>query len=114
MEKIKDIEILNGEIERIVFEMSLKPFKDRNFKKKCEEILEKWESMIKIADRISFLLWVGNGSEILEWDGNYNKEINWARYIGFCNLDYGAYPPEIDHYKINKACLLYTSDAADE
>jgi hypothetical protein len=105
MERVKDIEILNGKIERVVFEMSLKPFKDRNFKEKCEEILEKWESMIKIADRISILLWVGNGSEIIEWDGKYNKEINWARYIGFCNLDYGAYPPEIEHYKINKAAL---------
>lgn len=100
-----------GEINRVVLEVSLKPFKDRNFKKTCEEILDKWSSMISIADSVSVLIWVGDGSEIILWDGNFNKEINWARYIGFCNYDLGGYPknipPEEDWYLVNKA-VLYT------
>lgn len=106
MEKMKD-----NNVRRVVFEVSLKPFKNRNFNNICEDILDKWSSMINIADSVSILLWVGNGSEIVLWDGNFNKEINWARYIGFCNYDFKAYPkdipPENDWYLVNKA-ILYT------
>ncbi|MCD6407435.1 hypothetical protein J7L87_00085, partial [bacterium] len=94
-------------IKRIVLEMSLKPFKKRNEKyiyDKCEKILKSWESLINSGEEISILLWVGDGSEILLWDGDLNKEINWAKYIGYCNYDFGCYP-EGKYHRVNKAQL---------
>lgn len=73
----------------ITLEVSLKPFKktDENFiRKTCSDIFEQWRLLLKNREEISIMLWVGDGSEILEYDGDLNKTIEWAYFIGTANL----------------------------
>lgn len=69
-------------------EMSLKPFYDNSPETReavCREIFSQWQALWRHAERISILLWVGEGSEMLEYDGNPETEFEWARYHGAPN-----------------------------
>ncbi len=76
------------QLQRVTLEMSLKPFKSlepKAVERVCEEAIRQWLPLIGIADSASVLLWVADGSEILVWDGKLEKEMEWAKYIGFAN-----------------------------
>lgn len=93
------------EPQRVILETSLKPFAKTGLTDVpalCEAIYRCWEPLIRDAQRVSILLWVGDGTEILQWDGRGETSIPWARSIGFCNLGYGAYYDNT-HYKGNPA-----------
>ncbi|MGQ9629503.1 MAG: hypothetical protein ACUVXI_04200 [bacterium] len=84
-------------IGRVVLEMSLKPFRkmgEENIQRVCREVLRQWYPILKLARECSILLWVADGSEILTWKGDLGEEIEWGRYIGFCNAGFGAYIQE--------------------
>lgn len=84
MRQMKDAKWL----ERVTLEMSLKPFKSLEpaaVERVCEEAIRQWLPLIGLSGTASVLLWVADGSEILVWDGNPDKEMEWARYIGFAN-----------------------------
>jgi hypothetical protein len=69
-------------------ELSLKPFYDNSAATReavCREIFMQWQALWRHAERISILLWVGEGSEILEYDGNPDTAFEWARYHGAPN-----------------------------
>ncbi|MFP4057723.1 MAG: hypothetical protein ACLF0G_12725 [Candidatus Brocadiia bacterium] len=92
---------------RLVLETSLKPFRSAEpqaVRRTCHRLLGNWERLIAHAEELCILLWVGDGSEILEWRGDWEQPIVWAQWIGFCNLDVpGVYPPQNPHYAANKA-----------
>jgi hypothetical protein len=92
---------------RFVIETSLKPFKKLDPEAvavTCERLFVNWERLIERSDEICVLLWVGDGSEIYQWHGDWEEEIVWARYVGFCNYDQpGAYDPDVRHYRVNQA-----------
>lgn len=77
--------------QNITFEMSLKPFK-KNEKKYiedvCHTVFSQWKSLINHTDTISILLWVADGSEILDYSGNQNQKLEWAMYIGNPNTQH--------------------------
>ncbi|MDF2815660.1 MAG: hypothetical protein K0Q81_1860 [Paenibacillus sp.] len=78
-------------LQRVTLEMSLKPFKSMEpaaIEAVCAEVIRQWLPLIGMADSCSMLLWVADGSEILVWDGDLQREIEWARYIGFANETY--------------------------
>lgn len=96
-------------MQRLVMEIGLRPFKNmssREITRVCKHALKCWEKLIDQVNEVSILFWTSDGSEIIEWDGNMNKKINWGRHIGFCNLDKDVYPVDISHYW-NNAGFLY-------
>lgn len=78
-------------VKNVTLEMSLKPFKKMTpeyVRGVVEGIYEQWRPLIGKAEVISVLLWTADGSEILEYQGNMEQEIQW------CNLVGGANPKE--------------------
>lgn len=72
----------------IQFELSLKPFFDNSAETReavCREIFTQWAPLWRHASQISFLLWVAEGSEMLEYDGDPESVFEWARYHGAPN-----------------------------
>ncbi|MDF2725215.1 MAG: hypothetical protein K0Q59_4890, partial [Paenibacillus sp.] len=84
------------QLKRATLEMSLKPFRSTDtahIEQVCEEAFRQWRPLIEMADSCSMLLWVADGSEILEWDGNLQREMEWGKYIGFANEDMFGHTP---------------------
>lgn len=74
--------------ENITFEMSLKPFKktsDEYIRTVCKNIFRSWFPLIKNRKTVSVLLWVGDGSELLDYAGDLDTEFEWAYYLGTAN-----------------------------
>ncbi|OCT12075.1 hypothetical protein A8709_29925 [Paenibacillus pectinilyticus] len=99
-------------LQRVSLEMSLKPFKSMEreaIEAVCTEAIRQWLPLIGMADSCSMLLWVADGSEILVWDGDMQREIEWARYIGYANEQFfGHLKDETDP----RIAQLYTSEPA--
>lgn len=97
-------------LKRVTLEMSLKPFTSMEpsvIDAVCEEAIRQWLPLVGMADRCSMLLWVADGSEILVWDGDWEREIEWARYIGFANEDQFGHMDKNDP----RVAKLYRPDA---
>ncbi|MGN0508734.1 MAG: hypothetical protein ACI4GX_05820 [Ruminococcus sp.] len=74
---------------RITLELSLKPFKQTDepfIRETCRKILEQWRYLLKNRKNISFLLWSGDGSEILDYNGDLKQEFEWGYFMGTANL----------------------------
>jgi hypothetical protein len=75
-------------LENVTLEMSLKPFwnpTEKNCKKICQEMFRQWEPLYRNSDRVSVMLWIGDGSEILDYRGKLEDKFDWGRYIGCIN-----------------------------
>lgn len=75
-------------MKRLILEVSLKPFRDLSsdgLVMTVREIMRQWQGLIREAEEISFLLWTADGSEILDYKGQADEAIEWARYIGVAN-----------------------------
>ena len=75
---------------RTVLELSLKPFRsteEEAIQETCGELMKVWEKLVERSEALGLLLWVADGSEILEWNGDLQQPLEWGRYIGFCNID---------------------------
>ena len=85
--------------ENITLELSLKSFKQTDeayIRRVSAQIFEQWRPLLKNRRVISLLLWVGDGSEILDYAGKSDDVFEWGRFVGTANLPYleeGA-PPE--------------------
>lgn len=76
----------------VQLEMSLKPFVDNTPETReavIREIFTQWSALVRHAESISIMLWIAEGSEILEYDGNPETEFEWARYHGAPNRHRG-------------------------
>lgn len=87
-------------VKRIAIELSLKPFgradgvhpNDGHSDEECaRRVVTAWRPLCEAANTVSFMLWVADGSEILEWRGDLQQPLEWACYIGFCNHARDAY-----------------------
>ncbi len=75
----------------ITLEMSLKPFKQTDeayIRSVCVRIFEQWRPLLKNRHTVSVMLWVGDGSEILDYAGRSDDAFEWARFVGTANLPY--------------------------
>ena len=73
----------------VTLEMSLKPFKkvDQEYiQQVCEQVFDQWRPLIKNREVISILLWVGDGSEMIDYTGDLDREFEWAYFMGTANL----------------------------
>lgn len=92
---LRDAGAASGEgaaFERVTLEMSLKPFRvmdEAAIRDVCAEAFRQWGPLIRRAEGSAVLLWTADGSEILDYRGKADDEIEWARYIGI-----GTPPPE--------------------
>ena len=77
-------------MQNVTLEMSLKPFKSiepQYVEEVCQKLFTQWRNLAAEAESVSVMLWSADGSEILDYKGRMDDEIEWARYIG------GANPP---------------------
>lgn len=77
--------------ERVTLEMSLKPFRsidEKAIREVCATVFRQWAPLIRRASAASIMLWTADGSEILDYAGKLEDQIEWARYIGI------GHPPE--------------------
>jgi len=71
--------------KQVSLEISLKPFYDTTPETReavCYDLFRKWMSLCKDADVISVMLWVGDGSEMMEFSGNMDDTFEWGKYLG--------------------------------
>lgn len=93
----------------ITLEVSLKPFK-KNEKQYIEsvarEIFTQWYSLLRHTDTVSVMLWTSDGSEILDYSGDPEQRLEWARYLGNPNTKHevGSGPEELS---IHERAYLY-------
>jgi hypothetical protein len=100
----------DDQVKRIALELSLKPFgmnDGRSYEACARQIISAWRPLLDAAEEVSFMLWVADGSEILEWNGSLEQSLEWACYIGFCNSSYGVYNET--HHDPGRDAILYTS-----
>lgn len=86
----------------IQLELSLKPFVDNTPETReavIREIFTQWAVLTRHAESISFMLWIAEGSEILEYDGKPETEFEWAKYHGAPNRHRGFEMVEADEAK---------------
>ncbi|MCK4373865.1 MAG: hypothetical protein KAX19_01010, partial [Candidatus Brocadiae bacterium] len=91
--------------ERVTLEFSLKPFYRPGagtFADTAAEIMAVWSDLVQMSRGLAALLWIGDGSEMLEWKGDMDEPIRWAHTIGFNNLEYGLYPGA-QYYALQRA-----------
>lgn len=72
----------------VCLEMSLKPYKktdDVFIRKVSEDLFSQWLPLLKHVEHVAVLLWTADGSEILEYRGDTEAELEWAKYIGGAN-----------------------------
>ena len=75
-------------LKRVTLEMSLKPFKTTDtavITEKCEQAFRDWKTLLERADEVGIMLWVADGSEILEYRGNLTDTFEWAHFLGGAN-----------------------------
>ncbi|WP_269541130.1 hypothetical protein [Cerasicoccus fimbriatus] len=86
----------------IQLEMSLKPFVDNSTETRegvIREIFIQWAALTRHAESISIMLWIAEGSEILEYSGKLEDEFEWAKYHGAPNRHRGFEMVEADNAK---------------
>ena len=74
----------------INLEVSLKPFKQTDSEyihNVCYDIFEQWRPLLKNRQKISIMIWVGDGSEILDYSGNLDEKFEWAYFVGTANRE---------------------------
>ncbi len=75
-------------IRSISLEMSLKPFFDSTAETRravCRKMFRQWVALCEHADEVQVMLWTADGSEILDYRGDLDAELEWARYLGGAN-----------------------------
>lgn len=76
--------------ERVNLEVSMKVFKKTDIKyikDVVNRIFDHWAPMLKKREAISVLLWVSDGSNILDYTGNLDEEIEWNYFMGCAKME---------------------------
>ncbi len=97
-------------IKNVTLEMSLKPFKqtdDAYITSIIEKLFDQWYALTKHADMASVLLWTADGSEILDYRGSMDDELEWARYVGGATRKMALNPNDPDHIGLHSRPYLY-------
>ena len=75
-------------LDRVTLEMSLKPFRSMEpaaVRAVCVTLFRQWTPLIRRAKGSSVMLWTADGSEILDYQGRLDDEIQSDQYIGIAN-----------------------------
>lgn len=96
----------------ITLEASLKPFKQRDtgfIQQVADELFTQWRPLLKHADTVAVMLWTSDGSEILDYSGDLDQQLEWAKYIGNPNTQHevGSGPVSLS---LHERAYLYRDD----
>ncbi|MEI6337206.1 MAG: hypothetical protein WCQ57_01325 [Verrucomicrobiota bacterium] len=72
-------------LRRVQLELSLKPFLSADadeVESVTRSLVGMWASLLRHAGELSILLFVGDGTELLQYDGNFDRRFPWAQCIG--------------------------------
>jgi hypothetical protein len=101
------MELPQNRFDRVVLEVSLKPWKQLQpefVRATCTHLFENWRNLIERSDEVCILMWTNDGSDIYEWTGNLSDKVSPPYYVGFCNYEMEhAFDPDNRHYRINRA-----------
>lgn len=100
-------------LKNITLEISLKPFftkDDAVTRAKFAEIFRLWYPILKDADMVSILLWVGDGTEIFEFNNNMDETFEWGKWLGFVHHRYPVTPEQDPH---QEALVAYPQEYCD-
>lgn len=99
----------------LTLEISLKPFYGLDpaaTRAVCDRALDQWRALVSEASRISVMIWSSDGSEILEYQGDLDAEMEWARYIGNGNAHlHPEIPSDPEGRSLHARSYLYREDA---
>lgn len=82
-------------LDNLTLELSGKAFKDDSeaeMHRVAVRLFSQWKRLTERADRISVLLWIGDGSELLEFNGDLDAVFEWGYWQGIAN----PLPPPAD------------------
>ncbi|MBN2643686.1 MAG: hypothetical protein JXR78_18700 [Victivallales bacterium] len=103
-------------LRNVTLELSAKAFKDDSestMKAVCGKLFKQWERITCYADQVSVLLWIADGSEILEYAGNLDDAFEWAYWQGIASpKDLGRELTPEEEQNINLNPVKYRADAA--
>lgn len=97
-------------MKNLTLEVSLKPFAkqlDRDFSKVASHIFSQWLPLSSQFTGVDILLWVGDGSEILEYRGQDDQQLEWAKYIGRANESESDWNQETDPERLSPHATRY-------
>lgn len=101
---------LAPKLATVTLETSLKPFDafdDASLRTGVEEMFTQWSTLLATAGECSLLLWISDGSEILDWAGDLAAPVVWADTIGFNNVDADPYG---EHKEPERVAVRYRDD----
>ena len=106
---IEDTSLQKNRFQNITLEMSLKPFKKNDkayIRQVADEVFTQWSALLRSADTVSVMLWTSDGSEILDYKGNLDQPLEWAKYMGNPNTGHevGSGPEELS---LHERAYLY-------
>jgi hypothetical protein len=84
-------------VGRVCLELSLKPFKNLEqhaIEEVCTELFDQWKELLIKAKSCAVMIWVADGSEILEYNRDMGAALEWARYLGLANPPLTASPDD--------------------
>ena len=74
----------------VTLEMSLKPFKQTDpayVEQVVRQLFNQWRPLLQNRENIALMLWVGDGSELLDYAGREEDSFEWARFVGTANRE---------------------------
>ncbi len=101
-------------LRNVTLELSAKAFMDdteAELRAVCRKMFHQWERLVRVSDRVSVLLWLADGSEILEYAGNPEDRFEWACWHGIANAPCFV-TPDAAKGNVNFTPQKYRPDAA--
>ncbi len=98
-------------MKKLVLEVSLKAFWDLSepaVAKAATMIARQWMPLIDGAEAVAIMFWTADGSEILDYDGDMAKPMEWARWVGIANTP----PHDSGRHTLHDVRTLYREGAA--
>ena len=96
-------------------EVTLKPFFGLDAvatRAACDAALCQWAPLVARAQTVSVMFWAADGSEILDYSGDLDTEMEWARFLGNANAHvHPEIPSDPEGKSLHARAYLYREDA---
>lgn len=76
------------QLKNVTLELSSKAYRDDSettMYRVARKLFTQWKSLTDTADQVSVMLWISDGSEILEYSGDFEQKFEWAYWCGCAN-----------------------------
>lgn len=113
-ERVGHYASISGEpFRNVTLEMSLKPLKKNDeayIRGVCRELFTQWAPLLRHAEQVSVMLWTAEGSEILDYSGDLDQPLEWARYLGNPNTKHPVDSAPDEPLSLHERAFLYMED----